>query len=485
MNFTKLVNLFETALAPEPDARFATRQEIAKLASVLQKDMPDIRFEVQTKPNIKEVPFIRVFGSDRQTVVDYFRRAGIDNLPLEPKQAAISTKYRSNILSYNAGNVIYSVVVAGSGKTDAEGKESGVSVSIKEFTPTTLGLAGRQFNREELIGATQQAVIEKTKTRPELQQILIGLIDVAAGKLSALPPEVNTNLSDRARNQLSVDFGEILAPIKLAKKNDGVEFPAEGNFPLIDVVIGQNKYSVKSLTGSGTSFRSIQDLMDTFEKTIANDKTQEKLFALFKAYHPKTGGKNVDKIIVAAAYIKLPEYTKAVEVLGGKFLTWNELAELVNKKGIGKDTSEQAYGSALKFIYPILTAGNWGKPTGLPADGNYFMGVTKGKEKPTEKEAGYPSFRNNPIKAITDILTYALGVATLNSVLRGPSADEYAQMMTNIVNQSPAWLGRLDITDQGGIVASAKPFTELKFKFQYHAPSHKPGNNLPGFMIVY
>ena len=76
-------------------------------------------------------------------------------------------------------------------------------------------------------------------------------------------------------------------------------------------------------------------------------------------------------------------------------------------------------------------------------------------------------------------------MGTLNAVTKGPDANEYAQMMTNIVNQSPAYLGRLDITAQGGLVAATKPFSELKFKFQYHAPSHLPGNNLPGFMIVY
>jgi hypothetical protein len=29
-----------------------------------------------------------------------------------------------------------------------------------------------------------------------------------------------------------------------------------------------------------------------------------------------------------------------------------------------------------------------------------------------------------------------------------------------------------------------KPFSQLNFGFQYHAPSHIPGNNLPGFMVV-
>lgn len=486
MNLVKLAQLFETAIAPEPDARFATKAEIRHLAQNLAKDMPGVRFDVDTKSTVKDVPYIRVFGSDKQTIVNYFKRVGLDSLPLEPQQAALSSKYKSNILSYNAGNVFYSIVVAGSGKKDDT--DTGVTVSIKEFTPVTLGLAGQPMKRSELITRAKKAIVDKTKTRPELQQILLGLIEVAAGNLKALPPEVNVHLSDRARNQLSVDFGEILAPIMFAKKStDNVEFPAEGNFPLIDAIVDNGtamRYSVKSLTGSGTSFRSISDLMDNYEGTIEKGSKQEKLFALFKAYHPKAGGKNVDKLIVASAYIGLPEYKKAVQVLGSKFLDYAGLLSLVQKQGIDKDRSDRAYGAALNLIYPILTAGPWGKPVGLPADGAYYMGTKKDKV-PAEKAAGFPSFKHNPAKAITDILTYALGVGTLNEVTRGADAEEYAQMMTNIVNQSPAWLGRLDITDDGQVVASAKPFSDLKFKFQYHAPSHMPGNNLPGFMIIY
>ena len=476
----RCIELLEDSTILPPDPTFATRAQTKQLADNLAHDIPDVRFELQTKSGLA---CIRIFGSDKQAITNYLQQYGYDNLPLEQKQFGLSSKYRSNILSYNAGGVIYSLVVAGSGKKDDDGK--GVSVSIKEFTPTTLGLAGQVYNRQSLIKATQGAIISQTKTRPELQQILLELIEVAVGTRPELSPEANENLSQRARNQLSVDFGEILAPIKLATKNDKIEFPAEGNFPLIDVIVGDLKYSVKSLTGSGTSFRSIQDLMDNFEGTIEKDSSQEKLFSLFKSYHPKAGGKNVDKIIAGANHISVPEYTAISRILGADFVDYITLKELISKQPFVATPNETGYSEFLQMFYPAMISGNWGKPVGLPADGNYYMGVTKGKEKPTEKEAGLPSFRNNPAKAAADILTYVLGIGTLNAVERGPDADEYAQMMTNIVNQSPAWLGRLDITDNGQVVASAKPFTSLKFKFQYHAPSHMPGNNLPGFMIVY
>lgn len=457
---------------------YATRAQTKELAQNLSKQFPNLRFEPQKK-SVSPVEFIRVFGADKKDLVAYFKQFGLDNLPLEPEQAGISGKYRHNILSYNADGVVYTLVVASSGNKD---DDSGVSVSIKEFTPTSLGLAGKKYNKKSLIADTKTAVIARTKTRPELQQILLSLIDIASAGEGSLDPELNAKLSDRARAQLGVDFGEILAPILIADNNEIIDFPAEGNFPLVDVVVGGRNYSVKSLTGSGTSFKSISNLMDSYEKTIEQDENKKQLFALFKGFHPSAGGKNVDKLIKAAQLSDIPEYKQAVALLGGDFDSYDKLQALLSK--IVKDNSPATYGKFLNFAYPIMTAGPWGKPVGLPADGKYYMSGQKG-EKPQEKEAGYPSFRASPVKAATDILTYALGVGTLNAVTKGDNSEQYNEMMTNIVNQSTAYLGKLDITDGGSLDVVSKPFSDLKFKFQYHAPSHKPGNNLPGFMIVY
>jgi len=502
------MKIFEIALNElAVDARFATKAETTVLANNLQAQMPEYRFKVEKKATTPVI-YIRIFGADKADILNYFKQHKLDSLPLEPEQAGISGKYVNNILSFQTGanpaentppatnnktaqpvqaspeieSVIYTLVVASSGKTE----EGGVSVSIKEFTPTALGLAGSKHTKDQLITATQQVVTQKAGKRPELLAILLGLLDIAAnGGKGTLPPDVNQHLSDRARGQLSVDFGEILAPIMFAKGNQLIDFPAEGNFPLVDVVVGGTKYSVKSLTGSGTSFRSISNLMDNFEKTIAGDDSQEKLFSLFKNYHPTAGGKNVDKIIAGANYLGVPEYKKVTEILGAQFKDYAELTKLVAKQPFANKPNDKGYTEFLKTFYPAMTAGNWDNPTGLPADGRYFLGLKKTDGVPVEKEAGLPSFRSNPVKAATDILTYVVGIATLNEVQRGPDAGEYAAMMTNMVNQSEAYLGRLDITSQGGLVAAAKPFKDLKFRFQYHAPSNKPGNNLPGFMIVY
>lgn len=487
------------------DARYATKAEMQHLARELMLQMPGIRFEVEKKA-ISPVTYIRIKGGEKPAILAYFKSLGLDPLPPEPEQLSISGQYRSNILSFATGGeavveipankqhqipqekqaaqeIIYTMVVAGTG-----GDAGTIAVSKKELTPVELGLAVTTYNKASLITAAKAAVATKTQTRPDLTAILTQLIDIAAaGGKGQIAPELNAKLGDTARNQISVDFGEILAPLMFAKGSEQIEFPAEGNYPLIDVIVGQNRYSVKSLTGSGTSFASISDLMDNYEDKLTKSKGKDSdkvkaLFQLFKGYHPKAGGKNVDKIIRGAAFVNIPEYAALTKIVGGKFSTWDELSALVNKT-FGNDNRKESYGAFLKKVYPAMTAGNWGKPTGLPADGSFYMG--NAKELKAEKEAGYPSFKADPVKAMTDILTYVVGVGTLNLVTKGSDATQYAEMMTNIVNQSPAYLGRLDITSSGGVVASSKPFSDLGFKFQYHAPSHKPGNNLPGFMIVY
>jgi hypothetical protein len=357
------------------------------------------------------------------------------------------------------------------------------SVSKKEFSPTVMGLAGKVYNRDELISAAQAAVVTKTRDRPTLQAILLELIEVAQGLKQTLSPENLANFDSDSKNKISQDFGEVLAPIMLAKENEDIEFPAAGNFPLIDVVVGANKYSVKSLTGSGTSFSSIVKLLDSFEQQIATDEDQKALYELIKQYKPGDDtGLNVDKIIRAGAHAKIPEHEMAVQVFGQTFNDYTSLTSLVS--GV-TDNSTDNYAKMLRAVYPISVAGNWGGPIGLPADANkYVPEIQIPLRKGEAKQAGYPAFKQNPVKATADILTYIVGAGTLNYVTQGEHAKEYSEMMTKIVNQSPAWLGHITITRTGGLDIVAEPFSELNFKFQYHAPSHKPGNNLPGFMVV-
>ena len=65
--------------ALQPDATFATRNQIKQLAANLAHDIPDVRFEVKTKSGL---PYVRIFGSDKQTITNYLKQYGYDNLPL-------------------------------------------------------------------------------------------------------------------------------------------------------------------------------------------------------------------------------------------------------------------------------------------------------------------------------------------------------------------------------------------------------------------
>lgn len=468
--------------SPDPAQKnYANRQQTQQLADNLKKTFPDVRFQVEKKA-VSPVHYIRILDSDIDTMTEYFRQMKLQNLPATSEQLNITGKYQSNILSFDVGNTIYTLVVASSGRGSPEEKGK-VDVSIKELTPVALGLAGQKFNKDQLISASRKAVENKFASRKDLRDVLLGLIDVALGNSSALAPELNAKLSPRSRAQIGVDFGELLAPLMFMDSKDIAEFPAEGNAKLIDVTVGDRGYSVKSLTGSGTSFRSISDLMDRYEASIVDDDEKQGLFRLFKAFHPGAGGKNVDKIIRGAQFLNTLEYQKLLQILNKKQISsYQELQDAI-KDTITVGDRPMSYGEFLKTFYPVMTAGGWRTPVGLPQDGPYYMGQKK--QPPKEKTAGAPSYRANPVKAASDIITYSLGVGLLNSVTQGPDNAKYQQMMTEIVTKSPVYLGKIDLDSQGRLVAATKPFSELKFRFQYHAPSHLPGNNLPGFMIVY
>lgn len=464
----------------QPQIAYSDPAQTRSFAANLQKDLPNIKVKAEKKA-VSPVNYVRILGTDINAVTEYFKRRGFTSIPLTAAQLNVTGKYQNSMLSFNVGGVIYTVVVASSGAGPQE-PAGAISVSIKELTPVELGLGGRKFTRDQLVATVRSTVETRFKSRTDLRDVLLSLVDVALGTIPALPAELNNKLTARSRAQISVDFGEILAPIMLMKGRDVAEFPSEANAKLIDVYVGNRGYSVKSLTGSGTSFRSISDLMDRYEESIVDDEEKQELFKLFKAFHPSAGGKNVDKLIKGAEMLGIPEYHKLVQILGTSVENWDQLKDAVAKTiKVGSRTMD--YAEFLKTFYPVMTAGGWNKPAGLPADGQYYLGMRSTPAQ--EKTAGAPSYRANPAKAGADILTYSLGVGLLNSVTQGPDNKKYSAMMTDIVTKSPCYLGKIDLNAQGQLVVSAKPFSELNFRFQYHAPSHLPGNNLPGFMIVY
>jgi len=458
---------------------FANKAQLDAVSSELLSSITGGRAESKPK-GAKAIPHIRCWSMTTVDLIKTLKSKGFVQTDKFPQQVNLSGKFQSNIFSFEKNNVIYSFVVSTTGKA---------SVAAKEFTPVNLGLAGKQMKRAELIKAAKSA-LEKKQMDDNVKQAMLMLIDIAAARgAGQLTPELNDAISE-VRNIISVDFGEILAPIMIMTDKDVAEFPV-GNAPLIDVRVGSQNISVKSLSGSGTSFKSVSELMDQFETSIdPSDEEAKRRFNILRKFHPSNKGSNKDKIIAATAEANTPEYKKLCSVLKvSKIDSFKSLTTATHKM------HNYDYTTFLKKVFPVMTAGNWDKPVGLPADGASYLGLkidkpvkAKKAEDPNKVKkvnvAGRVSYDRNRINGGADILTYVMGVGLLNFITRGPEAEAYSSMMTDIVNKANAVIGKIDITLAGGLTVQTKPFADLQFRFQYHAPSHIPGNNLPGFIAI-
>jgi hypothetical protein len=452
---------------PEPiqPLQYANTAHYTNLIKIFKEQEPAAAYTNTPAGREKRVPHLRIGSLKQSQVNSIMNNSGFESNTPDSKQLTVSQKYSP--LSFTNNNILYTLVVQ-----DAK-------VVKKALTPSGLGLAGKEFTKESLISAAIKAVNSKIKdNEPVLADALVALINSADnGGNDPLPDELMQNILPEIKT-ISQDFGEILAPILIMQPDDKVEFPS-GNFPMIDVRLPGRNLSVKSLSGSGTSFKTISKLMDRYENEMdLSDKETKQLFNILKQFHPTTGGNNSDKIVRAAAAADIDEYKDLIKTL--KTNSINSRNDIV--KALDKNYKNINYSEFLKTFYQVMIAGNWGRPVGLPADGNFYMG--KNTKKPEAKAAGKPSYDANPIQGGADILTYVLGVGLLNFVTKGKDAEKYKKMMTDIVNKADAVLGHITINSDGTLKLITRPFSDLKFEFQYHAPSHIPGNNLPGFIAI-
>lgn len=451
---------------------YANWAETKQAAVLVAKLLPDAVIKLQNATGIKPIPHLRISKTSPQEI-----KAAIDGSlasklnSADEVQSRVSGKYTP--YSFEVRGITYTLVLS----TSRSGDDSRIGINRKELSPTNLGLAGQSFSRQQLVQSTR-AALDKHVRDEQLRAALLELLDNAAsGGKNKIDPELAKYIFPII-DTISQDFGEILAPLMVMNGRDKATFPV-GNSPLVDVLMTKGNMSVKALTGSGTSFSTIAGLMDKFESSISKDKKQQQRYNILKKFHPSEPGLNVDKIIAAAVTANTPEYVKMAEILGGEFTTHKQLISLVG--GIitkGPDS----YRNFLTQMIPAMEAGGWGFPVGLPADGKFYLG--NGKTKAQEKVAGKPSYEVNPSKGGANILTYVLGQGLVRYITKGKDKEYYSAMMTDIVKQSNAVLGHIRINVDGTIVLVTKPFSALEFKFQYHAPTHMPGNNLPGFIAM-
>jgi len=457
---------------------YATSAQLKDLRDYLEMQWPEAKFSVQAGKGTKQVPSIRARGLSLAMLKAAMQADKFVNKNPDAKQSSASSSFPA--YSFEKDGVLYTVVIGMKGVKD--GNEESIGISRKELTPAGLGIHGGKFDKNQLIAATKKAVESKFRGRdPLLADALIAMVDSAAA--GGTQP-INKDLMDHVApflGTLSQDFGEILAPILILKDGQQAELPT-GNNPLVDVKIPGMNLSVKALTGSGTSFRSISDLMDKYEQSIDGDQEKKKQYSVLKSFHPSAGGNNKDKIIAAAAAAKIPEYQEAVRKFD-KFKNWSELHQQMRRWPWKEGTKDQ-YRNFLGQALDVFTASSSNKYVGMPADGKFYLGSDGAKPPAREKAAGYPSFRANAHAAAADIITYSLGVGLLNYIRGGKESAKYSQMMTDIVNKADAVIGHITVNQDGTMSLKTKPFSTLQFQFQYHAPSHIPGNNLPGFIAL-
>jgi len=354
-------------------------------------------------------------------------------------------------------------------------------VAQKMLIPANFGIGSDKFTKETLAKKVISNIPNVIKD-PALAQFLEQLIEVALKKRPAVDPEVMDSIDPDTRRITGIDFGEILTPIMLADTADEIVFP-NGNSMLADVDIKGRPYSVKSASGSGTSFKAIKEYMDKFQEGVTSgkivlNKEEEKIHKFFRAF-VDAEGKNVNKIVYASGVADTLEHQALAKLIGKNDFTYEDL--ITYSEGFSD------YSEFLKAVYPVSIAGGYkikekDRPNGMPADHLYYLGKTD--KVPKAKSAGKPSFDANPGAAGANILTYILGTSFLADSKKLEKTKTYSNLIKRILGNVEASLAKIDITKDGKITIKSIPFSEMEYQFQYHAPSHIPGNNLPGFHLV-
>lgn len=418
------------------------------------------------------LPLIRTAGINSEQILKAAAYLNLSELPLTKLQQASSGQF--TIHSFTSPNdIVFTVVLAGRKKSVS----GDLVLNRKDLTPVKLGLAGDYPNRKSLADRTKIAVKEKVKDQL-LAQALTELVDLAMARGAGQLTPQSLEYVKPYLGMISQDFGEILAPLSLAQDTEIISFPA-GNEKLIDVTVGgKARYSVKALGGSGTSMNSLGSLLDDYSATLT-DEGKRKLFndGIKIWQSTKKEGSVTDRICLAASKNAIPEYLSYVDILGGEFQSFAELKTLLSRLVKNLD-----YKGFLEMILPATRAGKWGTNVGMPVDANFYMGLTD--KEPKAGVAGKYSYDHDRVDGAANIITYCLGKGMEYMIKRGPNSQQYKDIMNDMIKQLNCQLGHVDIDNSGQLVITSKPFGNLNFDFDYHAPSHIAGNNRPGFMIV-
>ena len=224
---------------------------------------------------IDGIRHIRVGASAKDTV-DNLQKLGASTKVM-PAPNKLSSTYDQIAVAFP--NNFNDQTLAGKEFYIASALKKGSSVGIKVFTPTNLDLAGKTMSRQELYNNLKNTIPTKV-TDNNVQELLSQLLDVAIKKKQAVEPDIIEQFTTADLRQLGIDFGEVLGP--LMSGQDNIKFPA-GNSMLADVEIDGTPISIKSASGSGTSFKAILPYLDKLKnnKAIKLNKEEKEVKQVF------------------------------------------------------------------------------------------------------------------------------------------------------------------------------------------------------------
>lgn len=105
-------------------------------------------------------------------------------------------------------------------------------------------------------------------------------------------------------------------------------------------------------------------------------------------------------------------------------------------------------------------------------------------KKPKAKQAGKP-FWDAKGSAIAgrNIMVYILAASFLKDAKRVEKKEKFSNFLSKVMQNTNAEIMWVTINPNGTLNLQRKPIKNVQAEFQYHAPSHIPGNNLPGFSL--
>jgi hypothetical protein len=449
-----------------------TNMEYQKLIQLLQSQGLKVGQPKLSRTHKKR--HIRV-GAAAEKIADILKKTGA-TVKIIPAPNTLSSTYDQIYVgfpkNYNDKNLAdreYNV---------ASALKKGRSVGIKVFTPTNLGLTGKTFSRSALYQQLKNT-IPSMGLDEDMLEFFIQALDVAVGKRKSIDLDIMSTINDHDLRQLGIDFGEILGPLMTGE--DKITYAA-GNSMLADVEINGKPISIKSASGSGTSFRAIIPYLDKLKSnnSVKLNKEEQQVEEFFRAF-VDTAGNNNDKIIAGSHKAQTPEHQAMSKLLGNPNFTQKDLENFASK------FNKREYGKFLKTIYPISIAGGYkindkDRPNGLPADAYYYMGMTD--KVPPSKQAGKPFWMaRGPAEAGRNIMIYILAASFLKDAKQVEKKKKFSNFLSKTMEKTNAELMWVSINKNGTLSLERKPIKNVQIDFQYHAPSHIPGNNLPGFSL--